>query len=90
MSFCQRLVIDGEVVIVRVTAALTQEEIEAFTWIVRAARKKFESEQEDKVREDRHTNTPEQAALYEAQRGMDEFEDDRPTLAECQREEDER
>jgi hypothetical protein len=37
------------------------------------------------MREDRFTNTPEDAARYEARRGQADDVDDRPTLAELQR-----
>lgn len=44
-GICQTVVVDGEPVLVRVTSLLTPEEVEAFAWIVRAARRRFAAEQ---------------------------------------------
>lgn len=39
------------------------------------------------MREDKFTNTPEDAGLYEVRRGEPDDYDDRPTLAEAERDE---
>lgn len=41
MSMCQRIVVDGEPVLLRVTEPLDNDEIEAFSEIIRAARRKY-------------------------------------------------
>lgn len=45
-DICQTVMVDGEPVLVRVTSLMTPEEVEAFAWVVRAAKRRYAAETE--------------------------------------------
>jgi hypothetical protein len=46
-DICQTIIVDGDPILVRVTSLLTPEEVEAFAWVVRAAKRRYAAEQDD-------------------------------------------